>query len=128
MTMLEEFVKWMASLPEFEREQKMDILINLFAPNPSHEDFKRLKGALKRKEKRILQLEAEKKKTQKPTFEELCASIYSGPDFQNLKKRIVVAYLYRNLAEQNKKLRRKNKELQADIKQLVYKLNQPINM
>ena len=57
--MLEEFVKWMASLPDWERDQKMEILINFFAPNPSHEDFQRLKGALKRKEKRVRQLEAE---------------------------------------------------------------------
>lgn len=57
--MLEEFVKWMAALPEWERDQKMEILINFFAPSPSHEDFHRLKGALKRKEKRVKQLEAE---------------------------------------------------------------------
>ena len=57
--MLEEFVKWMALLPEWERDQKMDTLISLFAPNPAHEDFQRLKGALKRKEKRVKQLEAE---------------------------------------------------------------------
>lgn len=56
--MLEEFVKWMASLSEMERGQKMDVLINLFAPSPSHEDFKRLKGALKRKENRVKQLES----------------------------------------------------------------------
>ena len=55
--MLEEFVKYMASLSEFEREQKMDILMNLFAPSPSHDDFKRLKGAVKRRDKRIRQLE-----------------------------------------------------------------------
>ena len=47
--MLEEFVKWMAALPERERDQKIEILINIFAPSPAHEDFKRLKGALKRK-------------------------------------------------------------------------------
>ena len=57
--MLEEFVKWMAALPEWERDQKMEILLNLFAPSPAHEDFQRLKGALKRKGKRIKQLEAE---------------------------------------------------------------------
>lgn len=57
--MLEDFVKWLASLPEWEREQKMEILINLFAPNPSHDDFVRLKNALKRKENRIKLLEAE---------------------------------------------------------------------
>ena len=57
--MLEEFVKWMAALPEWERDQKMEILLNLFAPSPTHEDFQRLKGALKRKEKRVKQLEAE---------------------------------------------------------------------
>lgn len=57
--MLEEFVKWMAALPEWERDQKMEILINIFASSPAHEDFKRLKGALKRKEKKIKQLEAE---------------------------------------------------------------------
>ena len=28
--MLEDFVKWMASLPEFEREQKMEVLMSLF--------------------------------------------------------------------------------------------------
>ena len=60
--MLEEFVKWMAQLPELERDQKMEVLMNLFATSTSHEDFKRLKGALKRKENRIKQLEAEKKK------------------------------------------------------------------
>lgn len=65
MTMLEEFVKWMAALPEDERGQKMEILMNIFAPSPSHEDFKRLKGALKRRENRVMQLEAEKKKLQK---------------------------------------------------------------
>ena len=57
--MLEKFVKWMAALPEWERDQKMEILLNLFAPSPAHEDFQRLKGALKRKEKRVKQLEAE---------------------------------------------------------------------
>ena len=41
---------------------KMGILMNLFAPSPSHEDFKRLKGALKRKENRVIQLEAELRK------------------------------------------------------------------
>lgn len=57
--MLEDFVKWMATLSEWERDQKMDIIINIFAPNPAHEDFQRLKGALKRKEKKIRQLETE---------------------------------------------------------------------
>ena len=57
--MLEEFVKWMASLSDWERDQKMEILLNLFAPSPAHEDFQRLKGALKRKGKRVKQLEAE---------------------------------------------------------------------
>ena len=57
--MLEEFVKWMAALPEWERDQKMEIVSNFFAPSPAHEDFQRLKGALKRKEKRVKQLETE---------------------------------------------------------------------
>lgn len=57
--MLEKFVKWMTALPDWERDQKMEILINFFAPSPAHEDFQRLKGALKRKEKRVKQLEAE---------------------------------------------------------------------
>lgn len=57
--MIEEFVKWMATLPEWERDQKLEILLNLFAPSPAHEDFQRLKGALKRKEKMVKQLEAE---------------------------------------------------------------------
>ena len=57
--MFEEFVKWMATLPEWERDQQMEILINFFAPSPAHEDFHGLKGALKRKEKRVKQLEAE---------------------------------------------------------------------
>ena len=56
MAMLENFVKWMASLPEFEREHKIDMLINLFAPNPSRADFARLKAALNRKDDRIGQL------------------------------------------------------------------------
>lgn len=60
--MFEEFVKWMASLPEEERGIKMETLMNLFAPSPSHEDFKRLKGALKRRENKIRQLEAQNMK------------------------------------------------------------------
>ena len=50
----------MASLPESERAIKMDILINLFAPSQSHEDFKRLKAAYKRKEKIIKKLKKKK--------------------------------------------------------------------
>lgn len=61
--MLEDFVKWMAALPEWERDQKMDILINLFAPSPSHEDFKRLKAAYKRKKKIIEKLKKKNNKT-----------------------------------------------------------------
>lgn len=64
--MLEYFVKLMASLPESKRAIKMDILINLFAPCPSHEDFKRLKAAYKRKEKIIEKLKKKNNKTEKP--------------------------------------------------------------
>lgn len=44
----------------------MDILINLFAPCPAHEDFKRLKAAYKRKEKIIEKLKKKNNKTEKP--------------------------------------------------------------
>ena len=120
MCMLEEFVKYMASLSEFEREQKMDVLMNLFAPSPSHDDFKRLKGAVKRRDKRIRQLEAEvhkleEEKTRKPTFEELYKSICRSPNYLDLQRRILAAQLYRTLANQNTTLRRKNKVLQSEI-------------
>lgn len=128
--MLEEFVKYMALLSEFEREQKMDILMNLFAPSPSHDDFKRLKGAVKRRDKRIRQLEAEvskleEAKTRKPTFEELYKSICRSPNYLDLQRRILAAQLYRMLANQHMALRRKNKELQSEIERLVYKLHHP---
>ena len=130
MCMLEEFVKYMALLSEFEREQKMDILMNLFAPSPSHDDFKRLKGAVKRRDKRIRQLEAEvskleEAKTRKPTFEELYKSICRSPNYLDLQRRILAAQLYRMLANQHMALRRKNKELQSEIERLVYKLHHP---
>lgn len=74
----------------------MDILINLFAPSPSHDDFKRLKGAVKRREKRIRQLETEVRrleeaKTRKPTFEELYKSICRSPNYLDLQRRILAA-------------------------------------
>lgn len=130
MCMLEEFVKYMASLSEFEREQKMDVLMNLFAPSPSHDDFKRLKGAVKRRDKRIRQLEAEvhkleEAKTRKPTFEELYKSICRSPNYLDLQRRILAAQLYRTLANQNTTLRRKNKVLQSEIERLVYRLHHP---
>ena len=130
MCMLEEFVKYMASLSEFEREQKMDILMNLFAPSPSHDDFKRLKGAVKRRDKRIRQLEAEvhkleEAKTRKPTFEELYKSICRSPNYLDLQRRILAAQLYRMLANQHMALRRKNKVLQSEIERLVYRLHHP---
>ena len=73
--MFEDFVKWMASLSECEKEQKMEALMNLFAPSPSHEDFKRLKAAYKRKEKMV-----EKLKKEKETVEDspLCSSCCNG--------------------------------------------------
>lgn len=63
------FMQWMAALSEEERGLKMEILINLFAPSPSHLDFKRLKGAIARKEKRINELENQLKEQSKPIFE-----------------------------------------------------------
>lgn len=102
MTMLENFVKWMASLPEFEREHKIDMLINLFAPNPSRADFARLKAALNRKDNRIGQLEYELKHKKSNTFDD----IYS---------RIVAVTLYKVIAQQNVELRRNNKELLRDV-------------
>ncbi|MBR3794126.1 MAG: hypothetical protein IKK27_09400 [Alistipes sp.] len=117
--MLEDFVKWLALLPEEERNQKIDTVINLFAPNPSREDFKRLKGALKRKENRVKQLEAEIQRVQKPSLDTLFESICHAPDYPELRKRIVAAQLYRNLSMQNKALIKKNNELESEIYRLI---------
>lgn len=120
-SMFEEFVKWMAALPEEERGLKMEILINLFAPSPSHLDFKRLKGAISRKEKRINELENQLKEQSKPTFEQLCKSICQAPDYSDLRARIVAADLYRQILYRNRLLLRRNHELQADIERLIEK-------
>lgn len=120
-SMFEEFVKWMAALPEEERGLKMEILINLFAPSPSHLDFKRLKGAIARKEKRINELENQLKEQSKPTFEQLCKSICQAPDYSDLRARIVAADLYRQILYRNRLLLRRNRELQADIERLIEK-------
>lgn len=120
-SMFEEFVKWMAALPEEERGLKMEILINLFAPSPSHLDFKRLKGAIARKEKRINELENQLKEQSKPTFEQLCKSICQAPDYSDLRARIVAADLYRQILYRNRLLLRRNHELQADIERLIEK-------
>lgn len=120
-SMFEEFVKWMAALPEEERGLKMEILINLFAPSPSHLDFKRLKGAIARKEYRIRQLETQLKEQSKPTFEQLCKSICQAPDYSDLRARIVAADLYRQILYRNRLLLRRNHELQADIERLIEK-------
>lgn len=125
--MIEDFVKWMASLDEFEREQKMDTLINLFAPNPSHEDFKRLKGALKRKEKRIKELENQIPKIKQSAFDDIYTSICRDDDYPKLKKQVISEKLYRNLATANNELQRKNLELQSDITTLLAKLGQLAN-
>ena len=121
--MLEEFIKWMAQLPELERDQKMEVLMNLFAPSTSHEDFKRLKGALKRKENRIKQLEAEKKKAMKKNFDEYIKTICQHPDYPEIKSRIVAVHLYRNVVNWNNELSRQNQELQNEVKRLTCELN-----
>lgn len=125
--MLEDFVKWMASLPESERAIKMDILINLFAPSPAHEDFKRLKGALKRKEKIIEKLKKKNNKTEKPklTYDNLYNDILKLPCYKELQRRIVAAKLYKSILNQNKILRSSNKKLRSDIETLTYKLHHP---
>lgn len=120
-TMFEEFVKWMAALPEEEQGLKMEMLINLFAPSPSHLDFKRLKGAIARKEKRINELENQLKEQSMPTFEQLCKSICRAPDYSDLRARIVAADLYRQILYRNRLLLRRNRELQADIERLIEK-------
>ena len=115
------FVQWMAALPEEERGLKMEILINLFAPSPSHLDCKRLKGAIARKEKRINELENQLKEQSKPTFEQLCKSICRAPDYSDLRARIVAADLYRQILYRNRLLLRRNRELQAEIERLIEK-------
>lgn len=124
--MLEDFVKWMASLPESERTIKMDILINLFAPCPSHEDFKRLKAAYKRKEAIIEKLK-KNNKTEKPklTYDNLYNDILKLPCYKELQRRIVAAKLYKSILNQNKILRSSNKKLRSDIETLIYKLHHP---
>lgn len=122
--MLTEFIKWMAELTEEQRSQHMQTLEDLFDPTPAHADFKRLKGALKRKERRIKQLEAESKQLQKPTFEQLYKSICRSPEYYEIRERIAAAQLYRNLAKQNRDLLRRNRMLQADVETLIYKLHQ----
>ena len=125
--MLEDFVKWMASLPDSERAIKMDILINLFAPSQSHEDFKRLKAAYKRKEKIIKKLKKKNNKTEKPklTYDNLYNDILKLPCYKELQRRIVAAKLYKSILNQNKILRSSNKKLRADIETLIYKLHHP---
>lgn len=106
----------MASLPESERAIKMNILINLFAPSQSHEDFKRLKAAYKRKEKIIEKLK-KNNKTEKPklTYDNLYNDILKLPCYKELQRRIVAAKLYKSILNQNKILRSSNKKLRADI-------------
>lgn len=116
----------MASLSEYERGQKMDVLMNLFAPSPSHEDFKRLKAAYKRKEKIIEKLKTNNK-TEKPklTYDNLYNDILKLPCYKELQRRIVAAKLYKSILNQNKILRSSNKKLRADIETLTYNLHHP---
>lgn len=124
--MLEDFVKWMASLPESERAIKMDILINLFAPSQSHEDFKRLKAAYKRKEAIIEKLK-KNNKAEKPklTYDNLYNDILKLPCYKELQRHIVAVKLYKSILNQNKILCSGNKKLRADIETLIYKLHHP---
>lgn len=116
----------MASLPESERVIKIDILINLFAPSQSHEDFKRLKAAYKRNEKIIEKLK-KNNKTEKPklTYDNLYNDILKLPCYKELQRRIVAAKLYKSILNQNKILCSSNKKLRADIETLIYKLHHP---
>lgn len=125
--MLEDFIKWMASLSKDEQAQKMNILIDLFVPRDSYNDFKRIKAALYRRDERIRLLETEVQAKKKPTIEELFHGICNSPCYHNLRQHIVAAFLYRNLSSLNKELRNKNKQLQTDIEQLIYKLNNKDN-
>lgn len=121
--MLKDFIKWLENQPQSERGQIMQTLIDVFAPTPMHSDFMRLKAALARRDKRIRELEAENKKLRTPSLDNLWKAVVNMPDYREIRTRIVGAYLYRNLAEQNKLLRRRNRTLQADVEDLIYKLH-----
>lgn len=119
-----DFIKWMGTLSEEERCQNMQTLQDMFAPSPTHTDFKRLKGALKRSENRVKQLENKLQGLNSSPFEQLYKSLCHSPEYNDIRKRIIAAQLYRNLAKQNRELLRHNRTLQADVAALICKLHQ----
>lgn len=118
-TMFEEFVKWMAALPEEERNQKLYTLEDLFAPSRTHADFARLKAALARRDAKIKKLIADNKALAKPTFERLYKSICRNPQLQKeISTRIMAAELYRKLYGLCAEFSLENHQLKAENKQL----------
>lgn len=118
-SMFEEFVKWMAALPKEERDQKLYILEDLFAPSRTHADFARLKAALARRDAKIKKLIADNKALAKPTFERLYKSICRNPQLQKeISTRIMAADLYRKLNNSCAQLSYENYLLEHENKQL----------
>ena len=71
----------------------------------------------------VEKLKKEKAQKSEPSFGKLYNAILELPCYKELRKRVVAAKLYKDILNQNKMLRSRNKKLQADVENLIYKIH-----
>ena len=125
--MLAEFAEWLETLPREKRVSIINKFVEVYATKPNEELIEALKRQTAMRDRKIGELNSYIQELEHnikyPKLEKLYIAAMQCNEFKAIHRQIVGAYLYKNLATQNRMLRKKLKCQQNNISHLIYKLN-----
>lgn len=125
--MLAEFAEWLETLPREKRVSIINKFVEVYATKPNEELIDALKRQIAMRDRKIGELNSYIQELEHnikhPKLNKLYIAAMQCNEFKSVHRQIVGAHLYKNLADQNKKLLKKLKCQQNDISNLIYKLN-----
>ena len=125
--MLAEFAEWLETLPREKRVSIINKFVEVYATKPNAELIEGLKRQIAVRDRKIGALDSYiqelEYRVKHPDLNRLYNAVAQSGGIKEIRRHIVGAWLYKSLANENKKLKEERNRLRTAISELIYKLH-----
>ena len=125
--MLAEFAEWLETLPREKRVSIINKFAEVYATKPNAKLIEALKRQIAMRDMKIGELSSYiqelKYRVKHPDLNRLYYAVAQNGGLKEIRQHIVGAWLYKRLADENKKLKEERNRLRTNNSELIYKLH-----
>ena len=125
--MLAEFAEWLETLPREKRVSIINKFAEGYATKPNAELIEALKRQIAVRDRKIGELgsyvQELEYRVKHPDLNRLYNAVAQNGGLKEIRQHIVGAWMYKRLADENKKLKEERNRLRTNNSELIYKLH-----